>query len=333
MAGRRILYSAVLAGALLFQITNDNYLARFLLILCIALPILSLVMSLPGMVRCRVVLSARPAALSRGEKGEWTVGGESFAGLPLSRVSLRLTVRNGLTSERTVRRLKLTGVATHCPTQLLAPTGHCGVLELRADRVRVCDYLGLFTWRLPPPAPAALVCRPAAVQVEPPVIPEGRGVRSVPLGSGRRGAGETYELREYRPGDPMRDVHWKLSSKWDELIVRERSQDNTPLPLLTLDLWGRPERLDAVLDQLLGLSDALLRVQQSHAVLWLDGDGEPQFYPVTDTREQEVCLLALLKGEAGSKEPGCRLNDHLELLPEGAVFRIHIAPEGGDGHG
>lgn len=131
----------------------------------------------------------------------------------------------------------------------------------------------------------------------------------------------------------MRDVHWKLSSKWDELIVRERSQDDTPLPLLTLDLWGRPERLDAVLDQLLGLSDALLRVQQSHAVLWLDGVGEPQLYPVTDTREQEVCLLALLKGEAGSKEPGCRLNDHLELLPEGAVFRIHIAPEGGDGHG
>ena len=38
MAGRRILYSAALAGALLFQITNDNYLARFLLALCIARP-------------------------------------------------------------------------------------------------------------------------------------------------------------------------------------------------------------------------------------------------------------------------------------------------------
>ena len=29
----------------------------------------------------------------------------------------------------------------------------------------------------------------------------------------RRGPGEDYDLREYRPGDPLRSVHWKLSSK------------------------------------------------------------------------------------------------------------------------
>ncbi len=145
--------------------------------------------------------------------------------------------------------------------------------------------------------------------------------------------GEDYELREYRPGDPMRAVHWKLSSKWDELIVRERSQDDTLLPLLTLDLCGQPEELDRLLDKLLGLSDAFLRGQQLHAVLWLDRAQEPQLYPIWDTREQEVCLLALLSGEAPLKKPGCRLDDHPELIPGGAVFRIHITPEGGDGHG
>ncbi len=333
MAGRRILYSAVLAGALLFQITNENYLARFLLALCIALPLLSLAMSLPGMVRCRVILSARPAELERGEKGCWAVEVDTFAGLPLSRLTMRLTVHNRLTLEHKSRRLKLTGVARRRPVELPAPTAHCGVLELRIDRVRVCDYLGLFAWRLPPPAPAALVCRPVPAAAEAPTLPEGRGVRPAGLGSGRRGLGEDYELREYRPGDPMRAVHWKLSSKWDELIVRERSQDDTLLPLLTLDLCGQPEELDRLLDKLLGLSDAFLRGQQLHAVLWLDRAQEPQLYPIWDTREQEVCLLALLSGEAPLKKPGCRLDDHPELIPGGAVFRIHITPEGGDGHG
>ena len=48
---RRLLYVLVLAGAVLFQITNENYLARFLLAVCIALPLLSLAQSLPGMVK------------------------------------------------------------------------------------------------------------------------------------------------------------------------------------------------------------------------------------------------------------------------------------------
>ena len=37
MVLRRLLYCMALAGALLFQITNDNYLAHFLLALMVAL--------------------------------------------------------------------------------------------------------------------------------------------------------------------------------------------------------------------------------------------------------------------------------------------------------
>ena len=39
---RRILYGLTLVGVLLFHITNENYLAQFLLCLCVALPLLSL---------------------------------------------------------------------------------------------------------------------------------------------------------------------------------------------------------------------------------------------------------------------------------------------------
>ena len=30
-----------------------------------------------------------------------------------------------------------------------------------------------------------------------------------------------YELRQYQSGDSLKNIHWKLSSKQDELIVRE----------------------------------------------------------------------------------------------------------------
>ena len=63
---RRLAWAAALTAALLFQITNENYLGRFLLALCVALPLLSLALSLPGMLRCRLTLSAVPAATARG---------------------------------------------------------------------------------------------------------------------------------------------------------------------------------------------------------------------------------------------------------------------------
>ena len=58
MAGRRILYGAALAAALAFQIFYDGYLAQFLLLCVIVLPLLSLALSLPGMLRLRLTLSA-----------------------------------------------------------------------------------------------------------------------------------------------------------------------------------------------------------------------------------------------------------------------------------
>ena len=330
---RRLAWAAALTAALLFQITNENYLGRFLLALCVALPLLSLALSLPGMLRCRLTLSAVPAATARGGGAEWAVDTSVPPALPIARITLRLTEENLLTGQRQRGRIKLTGVARRRPAQAAAPTEHCGLLELRADKLRVWDCLGLFSLRLPPPAPARLLCLPLPVQADPPRIPEGAGQRPTPRNAARRGPGEDYDLREYRPGDPLRSVHWKLSSKWDQLIVKERAEAVTPLPLLTLDRFGTPGELDALLDRAAGMSRALLDAQQPHALLWLDGAGEPQLHPVADEGEYHRMLTALLSGPAGERGPA--LDDCPAGLQglDGPAFRIHInAGEGGDSH-
>ena len=228
---RRLLYLAALIGALLFQITNENYLGRFLLALCIALPLVSLALSLPGMLKCRLELGAQPASLNRGETGGWSLAVHTRGDFSLARLSLRLRRENLLTGRQEKARLSIPGMAKRLPDTLPAPTEHCGLLELRVDKVKVCDCLGLFSLRLKPPIPARIMCRPIPAQCQPVEVPDGRGVRSsAKNAASRRGPGEDYDLREYRPGDPLRSVHWKLSSKWDELIVRERENAVTPCP-------------------------------------------------------------------------------------------------------
>ena len=34
--------------------------------------------------------------------------------------------------------------------------------------------------------------------------------------------GETFDIREYREGDSIRQIHWKLTGKMDRLIIREK---------------------------------------------------------------------------------------------------------------
>ena len=329
---RRLLYGLTLIGVLLFHITNENYLAQFLLALFIALPLLSLALSLPGMLGCALELSAAPAAVGRGDAGRWLVSVQTPAGLPLSRLVVRLEGENLLTGERDQVRLTLSGVARRRPVELSAPTAHCGLLELRVGRARVYDHLGLFSLGVKAPQPARLLCRPVPVPVELPAIPEGRGLRPSPLNAARLGPGEDYDLRDYRPGDPMRAVHWKLSSKWDELIVREQAEALVPLPLLTLDRFGGAAALDTLLGRALGLSRALLSAQRPHAMLWLDRDGQPQLHTISDEKGLEACLLDLLGTFAPLSGPA--LDDCPELLrgPDGPMFRIHVALEGGDGH-
>lgn len=50
--------------------------------------------------------------------------------------------------------------------------------------------------------------------------PKGEGFRQSRKGSD---PGETFENREYVPGDDIRSIHWKLSSKTDQLIIRRRA--------------------------------------------------------------------------------------------------------------
>ena len=75
-------------------------------------------------------------------------------------------------------------------------------------------------------------------------------------------------LRDYRPGDPLRSIHWKLSSKRDEPVVRETLEPIQPLIVVTYDHFGTPEALDRTFARLYGLSRRLLEQGYPHHIQW-----------------------------------------------------------------
>src|SRR3954463_3117925 len=61
----------------------------------------------------------------------------------------------------------------------------------------------------------------------------------------RRGQGPEYlGVREFRPGDPIRQVHWRLSARHGELVVRDLEEHRVPRLAVWVDTHG-----DAALDE------------------------------------------------------------------------------------
>lgn len=290
---RRIGYLLSLLAAILMAAYFETYLTGFLLILALALPVLAFLLSLPGMLGLRIRLQSQAAGTVRGGTAFWRLETGSRFHLSIARADVRLHFQNRMTGEESTQRLRLLGTPTGSYLTLPAGTEHCGLLEARVTRLRVCDCLGLFALYKKLPAPALLSVLPVPMEAE--TLPEELRPSSAPKPRPGGGPGEDYEIRPYRPGDPVRMIHWKLSCKRDEVILREVLDAQKAEPLLTFDHFGPPDVLDRVLDRLNALSNALLAGQRPYTIRWMDqGSGQIRSYRIEQRRELTRCMAAIL---------------------------------------
>lgn len=312
-----LVYLLGLAGALVFHIYYFGWYSWFVLVLAVALPWFSLLVSLLAMLRTRLRMDA-PALLTRNEAAYVTLrAGNGFLPQPLCR--FRLTITAVMTGERrSLRQSTQSQGSWYVPLD----TAHAGAYLCQVEKARVYDYLGLFRLPVRAPAPVETVIRP--VPREPARLPNLRHflVRQLKPKPGG-GFSEKHELRDYRPGDSMREIHWKLSVKTDRTIVREAQEPVRGLTLLTFDLRGTPGRVDATLEELLWLSQWLLDHDTPHQILWIDPtDCETATAPIEAPADLEALLSRLLHTPLRPDTPSLEGR----TFPR-ATWRCHISPQ------
>lgn len=279
MTGRRIIYAIALAGTVAFYWASRNWLSAVLLITGVFLPWLSLLLSLPAMLSCKAALQC---------PGHVTVG------TPASAV---VTVRCRFPAPMAGGKLRLLTVATRKKTKIKPgaplPTGHCGAYRIQCRRLWVADYMGLF--RLPARLRESrlFLVRPALLPPE--QLPDlSRYLCSVTRPKPGGGYSEIHEMREYRPGDNLRQIHWKLSAKTGDLVVREPMEVQQNAVHLTMELSGDPDTLDRKLGQLLGMSTYLAQNNIRHRILCYTGNGMADL-SVSDESEALDAIDTLLQ--------------------------------------
>lgn len=244
MVKRWFLYLTALLGCLIFYIAYQEWVSWILLLLMLLLPPLSLVLSLPAMLTARV-RHYMPPAIVAGSPLQIQLGANAL--LPMPTWQMYVQVYHTFTQEN----LLLDGTS-FCPTK------HCGALNCKPCRGWVYDYLGLFRVPLRSPMPFRVLVRP-----EPLPLPEEPDLSTILVSAWRPkmggGFAENHELRLYRPGDSLQQIHWKLTAKTGKLILREPMVPDRMRLLVWLNLQGSAEELDRKLGRLLWLGGYLQR--------------------------------------------------------------------------
>lgn len=155
---------------------------------------------------------------------------------------------------------------------------YCGVLHVGMEVVKTYDYLMLFGSG-----------KKMKEDLQVLVLPVGRPMRveadwnaavKYPSGGEQRldlsgnHPPEVYQIRQYQDGDSMRDIHWKLSAKMDQLMSRQYAAETQCMASIYLDFRRKGDETIRHLDAFRELAAAILRgfleAGTDYRVCWYD---------------------------------------------------------------
>lgn len=156
---------------------------------------------------------------------------------------------------------------------------YAGNIIVSLSKVRVFDYLKLFSLRKKNLGKIRVAVLPDYYELTGDYLNNRSGmqVESDYYSHVKSGddPSEVFAIREYREGDRPQRIHWKLSLKQDQLMIKDFSEPLNCSVVIFADLGtsGRddgPDIIDAILECALSLSYSFMLKRQIHYLAWYD---------------------------------------------------------------
>lgn len=297
-------YLILIAGVVVYHVFHSRYFSWLLLLLVLVLPVMSLITTLLLLYRCRIEMNPVPGA---SQAASFALQADSpFTGIP---IHLRLRYKNLFTGEKSKEKLVL---LTRTKKIIAVPLhdGICGVIRCQIVKSYVRDLIGLLSLPLRAPDLLEVLILPEEIPYHGEAtedLPGDLMIKAEQMAIKRTGEREMQGIREYRYGDTMRDISWKLSARHEKLMVRE--YEKTAGSLLSFAvLWGgTPEELHLVVARLLGIISCLADTDQPYTIFWLEKepgkDAMIYEYPFMTQAELESLLWDVLARPVPDSDP------------------------------
>lgn len=325
MLAAKFLWALLCAAALALTLLTGNAAAAALTLALLLLPLLALGCDLAAARRVRCTLQA-PVNLQKNAQGTLRLTLQNGSRIPVCQAVCRITVQNLLTGETALLRAECGLLPRRERTvELMLCAAHSGRLSVRVERVRLYDAFGLIGVRALTGASVGVTVQPdtfaQTLIISPAAAPDLDAEQYAPDRPGSD-LTEPYQIRDYVPGDSRRQILWKLSGKYDRLLVKDAS---LPVQQDILVFWERTEaspdavRTDAQAEVLVTLCRSLLSQGAPFTLAWNEAGGARCVSFVLRELDDLIGVLPrLLSAAAVTGAPGYTLLAQAGELPAAA---------------
>ena len=219
------------------------------------------------------------ASVPRGEKVTLRVGAEHRCPLPVSGMR-GVFLYNGQEQEYLFPARPFRAQERRLPMD----ARHVGVYDAGLKDLTVSDIFGLFRFRVPIRDTSALTVLPRPFDIDKPRMILGDEGNAA-LARTQEDYNAPDDVRAYRTGDAMKRIHWKLSSRKRELLVRRFETPAPPDTLILLDC-DEPRGGENVNEGKACLRDAMCETAVAVARMQME-DGSPVRLPMYGKQANE----------------------------------------------
>lgn len=262
MKARRITYITLLAVTAALHLAYGQYTTLCMVVFMLCLPLISLAVS----IRPARSVTARirgGSDVRRGRKSSATFEVTRGAVMPPAAVKAVVVARNSFTGRSVRSRISINRLE-ESEIELTPDTSQLGTIRYTMKRAYVFDRLGIIPIPVKNGGEAELTVLPNFEKPyhDPQLIEKSTGILKPKPG----GFAEEHEMRPYRDGDPLNLIHWKLSAKMNEYILREPQEMARKRIIIAADLPEDYEEHRSLLEQLAYLNWELMKYEVPYSI-------------------------------------------------------------------
>lgn len=282
--------------------------ALALALLLVLVPVGTLPISLH--LRRHLIVSVEAGISQRkGDEGSVMICLDNPTLFPGLRIRCDLKVQNQLNGELHSQQVVTYALPRRKQNyKLRLKSEYCGRLRVWVPRVVLYDCFGIFGIRCKCDAAAHVTVQPDTFEPVVTLVPNPSSADDSEIYSQERpGADltETFQIREYVQGDSPRQIHWKLTNKFDKLIVRD---PGLPISKDVLVFWERTgesadaARIDAQAEVVISVCRALADNGIQFTVGWNDTDNNRCVIHRIRDLDEFVAIIPRLLRAAGTEK-------------------------------